>query len=147
MTSRITLIAVLAASAATAQATEAIRPGYWATTNSVSSPIHESKTENRCITPKAISKFTSCYVNHHYTCICPEQSSADGRIAFHGDCVDAKGHHVQIEAEGSYTATTLQMSARGKFQFLGMYFPFEARTDAHRIGETCPVGSPGSDDR
>lgn len=147
MTPRITLIAALAATAATAQSTQSLQPGYWATTNSVSSPISETKTENRCITPKTISKFTGCYINHHYTCTCPEQSNADGRMAFHGDCVDAKGRHAQIQGEGSYTATTLQMSARGKFQYMGLWIPFEAHTDAHRIGDTCPPGAPGSNDR
>jgi hypothetical protein len=147
MTVRLLSILALAATAAAAQGTDTIRPGYWATTNSVSSIIHETKSENRCITPKAITKFTGCYINHHYTCTCPDQSSADGRIVFHGDCVDAKGRHVKIDGEGCYTATTLQMSARGKFQYMGLSLPFEAHTDAHRIADACPAGSPGSNDR
>lgn len=145
MNVRILLSAVLAASAA--QATESIRPGYWETTSTVSSIVHETKTENRCITPKAISKFTGCYINHHYTCTCPEQSNADGRLVFRGDCIDSKGHHVSIDGDGSYTPTTLQMTVHGKFQYMGLNVPFDAHTDAHRIGETCPAGSPGSEDR
>src|SRR6266851_461010 len=92
-------------------AVDTIRPGYWSTTNTVTAPLHQTKTENRCITPNAISKFTGCYINHHYKCTCPEQSDADGRIVFRGDCVDAKGRHVLINGEGAYTATTLQMTA------------------------------------
>jgi hypothetical protein len=141
-----TVLALIAIATA-AGATETIQPGYWATTSSVSSIVHQTKSENRCITPKAVSKFAGCYINHHYTCTCPEQSNADGRIAFRGDCVDAKGRHVSIEGEGSYTSTTLQMSARGKFQYMGLNVPFDAHTDAHRIGDTCPSGSPGSSDQ
>ena len=140
------LLPILALAASAAQAAESIRPGYWETTSSVNSIIQETKTENRCITPKAISKFTGCYINHHYSCTCPEQSNADGRIVFHGVCVDAKGRRVSIQGEGSYTATTLAMSAHGRFQYMGLSIPFDAHTDAHRIADACPPGAPGSND-
>lgn len=151
MALRFRISAALAAqaivAATTAGAVNTIRPGYWSTTNTVSSPIHTTKTENRCITPKAIQRFTTCYINHHYRCTCPDQSNADGRIIFRGDCVDAKGRHVEIDGEGAYTATTLRMSANGRAKFLGLWIPFATHTDSHWLSDTCPPGSPGSEVR
>jgi Protein of unknown function (DUF3617) len=128
-------------------AANSIRPGYWSTTNTVTAPIQQSKTENRCITPEAIAKFTGCYINHHYKCTCPEQSSAAGRIIFHGDCVDAKGRHVLINGEGSYTPTTLQLSAQGDTTWMGLKLHFATHTDSHWLADACPPGTPGSDGR
>jgi hypothetical protein len=137
----------VAAVMAWASTVDTIRPGYWSTTNTVSTPVHRSKTENRCVTPDAIAKFTGCYINHHYKCTCPEQSNIAGKIVFHGDCVDAKGQHVLINGQGSYTATTLQMSADGQFSLMGMKVPFATHTDSHWLADTCPAGAPGSDGR
>ena len=133
--------------AGTAGAIETIRPGYWSTTNTVTSPINQTKTENRCVTPKAIAKFTGCYINHHYACTCPRQSNAAGKIVFRGDCVDAKGRHVLIDGEGTYTATTLEMTATGHASMMGLSIPFSTHTDSHWLADTCPAGSPGSDGR
>jgi hypothetical protein len=126
---------------------DSIRPGYWSTTNTVTTPVHRTKTESRCITPQAIAKFTGCYINHHYQCTCPEQSNANGRIVFHGDCVDAKGRHVLINGQGAYTATTLQLDASGQFTLMGLKVPFATHTDSHWVADACPPGSPGSDGR
>jgi hypothetical protein len=150
--SRIQLATSLVAAAglgvmANAPTSSTIRPGYWSTTNTVSSPIHQSKTENRCVTQEAIAKFTGCYINHHYKCTCPEESNANGRIIFHGDCVDAKGSHVLIDGEGVYTPTTLQMTAHGRARVLGISVPFSTATDSHWLADACPPGSPGSDGR
>lgn len=130
-----------------ASAVNTIRPGYWSTTNTVTAPIHQTKTENRCITPDAIAKFTGCYINHHYKCTCPEQSNANGRIVFHGDCVDAKGRHVLVDGDGSYTPTTLQLAARGRTKMMGLTIDFSTSTDSHWLADVCPAGAPGSDGR
>jgi hypothetical protein len=146
-TTALILIGVAASVNGAATSGETIRPGYWESTNRVTSPINSTKTERRCITPKAVAKFTGCYINHHYTCECPEQSYADGRISFRGDCVDAKGRHVLIEGDGAYTPTTLQMTAHGRFNMMGLSVPFSASTESHRIADDCPAGAPGSDGR
>jgi hypothetical protein len=140
----LTLLVGLAAAARAAA--ETIRPGYWESTTEVTAPIQESKTERRCVTPKAVARFMTCYINHHYKCDCPEQSYTGGQIKFHGDCVDAKNRHVQIEGEGSYTPTTLKMTARGHFKLLGLPVSFNASTESHRIGDVCPAGAPGSNE-
>lgn len=120
---------------------QTVRPGYWSTTNSVSRPIHSSKTVNRCITAEAIAKFTGCYMDH-YRCTCPEQSNTGGRISFHGDCVGPLGRHVQLKGEGSYTPTTLQMSSEGHYAWMGIKVPFATHTESHWLSDTCPPGAP-----
>jgi hypothetical protein len=135
------LIAFILASGASAVSAETIRPGYWESTNQVTSPIESTKSELRCVTPKDVAKFMTCHINHHYTCNCPEQSYGGGQIRFRGDCVDAKGRHVHIEGEGSYTPTTLQMTARGNFKLMGLPIDFSASTNSHRIADVCPVGA------
>lgn len=141
------LLAFGLGAAADAPPPNSIRPGYWSTTNSVSSPVHRTKTENRCITEAAISKFLGCYINHHYKCTCPEQSNTGGRIIFRGDCVDAKGGHVLIDGEGTYTPTTLQMTAHGQAKVLGFNVTFATATNSHWLADICPPGAPGSDGR
>lgn len=128
----------------TAAAAETIRPGYWESLNQVTSPIESTKTERRCVTAKDVAVFMTCHINHHYTCTCPEQSYSGGKILFRGDCVDAKMRHVHIEGEGAYTPTTLQMTARGRFNLVGLPLTFSASTQSHRIADECPAGSPGS---
>ncbi len=141
------IIAVALVSTSAVGAADTIRPGYWSTTNTVTTPIHRTKTENRCVTPNAIAKFTGCYINHHYKCTCPEQSNANGKIIFHGDCVDANGRHVLVDGDGTYTATTLQMTARGRTSMMGLTIPFSTSTDSHWLADACPAGAPGSDGR
>jgi hypothetical protein len=85
----------------------------------------------------------SCYINHHYNCVCPEESAGQGRIAFRGECVDHKGQHLQIEGEGAFTPTTLHLAARATFKLLGIPIGADAVTDAHRLDDTCPPGSIG----
>ncbi len=142
-----TIIVAALVLASSGGAVDTIRPGYWSTTNTVTTPVHQTKTENRCITPNAIAKFTGCYINHHYKCTCPEQSDANGKIIFHGDCVDAKGRHVLIDGDGTYTPTTLQMTARGRASMMGLTIPFSTSTDSHWLADACPAGAPGSDGR
>lgn len=126
----------------TAWAAETIQPGYWEAKDEVVSPIHTSKVERRCITSREVDKFMSCHINHIYQCVCPEQTARDGVVAFKGECVDKKGHKVGISGRGAYTPTTLTMTADFTFRLLGIPMSGEARTDARRIGDVCPAGTP-----
>ena len=125
------------------RAQDSIRPGYWESLERVTSPIASEKTERRCITPTNISHFMSCYINHHYACVCPEQTAGKGRIAFKGECLDHMGQHVHIEGLGSFTPSTLHLTARATFKLLGTPVAADAATDANRLGDTCPPGSIG----
>jgi hypothetical protein len=137
------LLATLSALACAARAQDRILPGYWESVERVTSPIPSEKTERRCITPRNISRFMSCYINHHYDCVCPEQSAGQGRITFRGECVDHKGQHVRIEGDGNFTPLSLHLSARATFKLLGIPIAADAVTDAKRLGDTCPPGSIG----
>lgn len=137
------IIATMTPLAGVARAQDRIRPGYWESVEQVVSPLAGSQTDRRCVTPKDVSRFMSCYINHHYECACPEESIGGGRIAFKGRCVDHKGQQVDIEGTGVFTATTLHMTARANFKILGLPVDADAATDAHRLGATCPPGSTG----
>jgi hypothetical protein len=83
----------------------------------------------------------SCYINHHYTCHCPEQTHGDGHLSFRGECVDNKGARVKISGSGTYTETTLHMNAEVTFKIGGLPITGRASTDAHRLGDVCPATS------
>jgi hypothetical protein len=135
------VLALAFASAAHGQA-ETVRPGYWEATSRVLSPIPSVKTERRCIAAQDVTRFMSCYINHHYTCVCPDQSYSGGKIRFHGVCTDRKGAKVGIRGEGDYTPTALHMSATVTFRLAGLPIEGEAATDAHRIADDCPAPEP-----
>jgi hypothetical protein len=132
------ILAILASASAAAQAQETIKPGYWESTDKVLPPFTSTKVDRRCIQPKDVRKFMSCYINHHFTCDCSDQSYADGKISFHGACVDNKGMHVTIVGSGTYTPTTLNMSAQVVFKLAGIPIQGKATMDAHRLGDQCP---------
>ena len=125
--------------AGVANAEETIKPGYWEAEDKVTSPFPSSKVERRCIEPKDVARFMTCYINHHYTCQCPEQSYTGGQIRYRGVCVDNKGAQVGITGRGTYTATTLHLTADVTFKLAGIPISGQASTDAHRLGDICPA--------
>lgn len=118
---------------------ETIRPGYWEATEQVLSPIHTTKVERRCIAPQDVTRFMSCYINHHYSCRCPDQSYDGGHIRYRGICVDHKGAKVGVAGRGTYTPDTLHLTADVTFTLAGLPIEGRASTDAHRIGDICPA--------
>jgi hypothetical protein len=133
------LMLAILCSPARAEPGATIKPGYWESASRVLSPIQSTKTDRRCVTPAEVKRFTSCYINHHYTCDCPDSSYDGGRIQFRGTCVDAKGQKVAIEGDGTYTPETLSMRAHVQFRLWGLPMTGEATTDAHRLGDLCPA--------
>ena len=130
------LFAVGSMSAATPPQT--ILPGYWESVNKVVFPVVRTTTDRRCITPKDVTKFLLGPSNHIYACTYPTQTVGQGQVSFAGQCVDKKGHRLQISGHGTYTETTLQMTADVTFMLGGVALSGEATTDAHRIGDACP---------
>lgn len=119
-----------------------VKPGYWETTSRVLSPMRSTDTERRCVTPDQVRKFMSCYINHHYDCACDEDVVGDGRIRFKGQCVERKnGSKVGVSGVGTYTDTTLSMSADATFKMLGIPVAAKATIEARRLSDTCPTGS------
>ena len=135
--------AIILATSIAAHAAETIRPGYWESTDKVTSPIESTKVDRRCITREQVAKFMTCYINHHYTCVCPERSYDNGQIHYQGICTDAKGRKVGIVGRGTYTPTTLHLEADVTFHLIGLPITGRASTDAHRIADDCPAEAVG----
>ncbi len=136
---RLPALLIALAAATPAAAATPIEPGYWESTNKLLSPIKQTSTERRCITPKDVDKFMGGPSNRHYDCTYPTKVIRDGRITLKGTCVSHKGRKVQVTGAGTYTPTSFTLKAEVAMEFLGLDIPGRASTDAHRIGDTCPT--------
>jgi hypothetical protein len=132
------LALALALAASAAQAATTITPGYWESTNKLLSPIKQSKTEKRCITPADVDKFLSGPSNRHYACTYPTKVFAGGQIKLKGTCVSKKGRKVAVQGSGAYTPTSFNLTAEIATEFLGLDIVGKASTEARRIADTCP---------
>lgn len=119
-----------------------IQPGYWESTNRLLSPIKQTKTEKRCITPADVDKFMSGPSNRHYKCTYPTRVFADGRIVLKGTCVSKKGRKVAVQGQGAYTPTSFNLTAEIATEFLGLDIAGRASTEARRIADACPPPEP-----
>lgn len=135
------LLALAVASPALA-APSAIKPGYWESTNRLLSPIKQTKTEKRCITPADVDKFMSGPSNRHYKCTYPTKVIEGGKIVLKGTCVSKKGRKVAVQGQGAYTQTSFNLTAEIATEFLGLDIAGKASTEARRIGDTCPPPEP-----
>jgi hypothetical protein len=133
-----------AAAPASAQGPQPIIPGYWESTNRLLSPIHQTKTERRCITPADVDKFLAGPSNHHYDCSYPTRIIEDGQIRLAGTCVEKKkGREVQVSGRGTYTPTRFHLEAHIVTDILGIPLHGRASTDARRIADACPTDAAG----
>ena len=137
--------ALLLFAAGPAIAAPPIQPGYWESTNRLLSPIKQTKTERRCITPADVDKFVSGPSNRHYACTYPTKVFAGGKITLKGTCVSKKGHKVAVQGAGSYTPTSFDLTAEIATVFLGLDIAGKASTEARRISDTCPPPEPKAD--
>jgi hypothetical protein len=119
-----------------------IQPGYWESTNRLLSPIKQTKTEKRCITPADVEKFMSGPSNRHYACTYPTKVFASGQIRLKGTCVSKKGRKVAVQGQGSYTPTSFTLTADIATEFLGLDISGRASTEARRIADACPPPEP-----
>lgn len=132
----------IVSSATAAASGGGVKPGYWETTSRVLSPMHSIDTERRCVSQDQVRKFMSCYINHHYDCVCSEDVVGDGHVAFKGQCTERKnGSKVGIAGAGTYTDTKLSMSADATFKLLGIPVSGKATIEATRLADTCPAGA------
>ena len=117
---------------------DAVRPGYWETTSTVSAPIQSTKTGRRCVTAKDVAKFMMGPSNHIYSCVYPQQRAAGGRLSFKGHCTSNKGREADISGQGAYSPTTLHMDAQVETTLGPLPITLTASEDARRIGDVCP---------
>lgn len=135
---RLPAFLLAAAIAAPAAAAPPIQPGYWESTNKLLSPIRQSSTEKRCITPADVDKFMAGPSNRHYACTYPTKVIAGGQIRLKGTCVSKKGRKVAVQGQGSYTPTSFNLTAEVATEFLGLDITGKASTEARRIADECP---------
>jgi len=133
------LLPLVVAVPAVAAGQPAITPGYWESTNKLLSPIKQSSTEKRCITPADVDKFMAGPSNRHYACTYPTKVIANGKITLKGTCVSKKGQKVAVQGTGEYTPTSFSLTADIATEFFGLDIAGRARTEARRIGDTCPA--------
>ena len=138
MKRRLALLLAPLVLAGPASAAEGILPGYWETTNRLISPIPQKKVEKRCITPQEVAKFMEGPSNRHYKCTYPTRSFEGGKILLKGQCRSKKGRVVDVSGHGSYTPTTMQLTANIATEWAGLTIAGKASTDARRISDTCP---------
>jgi len=136
------LTLMLSALAGPAAAVDAIQPGYWETTNKMLSPIRTTKVEKRCITQAEVAKFMMGPSNRHYACTYPTRAFENGKIVLKGECSSKKGRHVDVEGQGTYSATTFKLKATVATEFAGIPISGVVSTEAHRIGDVCPAPTP-----
>ncbi len=136
-------LAMSAAICAPAAAQSSIQPGYWETTNQVTSPFPTKKVERRCIRPADVAKFMNGPSNHIYTCTYPTREIGGGKIRLAGSCKTRDGKPVPISGQGAFTADTFRLDARIETEFGGLTVPVRARTIARRIGDECPAEPAG----
>lgn len=139
------LAAAFMVAPAAAGAATTILPGYWESTNKLLSPIKQSKTEKRCITPADVDKFLAGPSNRHYACTYPTKVFAGGRITLKGTCVSKKGRKVAVQGSGTYTPTSFNLTAEIATEFLGLDIAGKASTEARRIADVCPAPAAGAD--
>jgi hypothetical protein len=123
-----------AAVTAAAEGQDLIEPGLWQTVSKVDM-VGSEKTEKKCIRRDQVAKFMAGSPNHIYKCNYTSQNIADGQISLKGTCKDKNGIGGTVSTKGTFTRTTLNVTAH--VSFLGL--PFTAHLDAKRLGD-CPPG-------
>lgn len=116
-----------------------ILPGLWESTDTVTSPIQESKTSRKCITEAQIESYLTGPVNNHYACHYKDKKIGAGTFSMVGDCVDNNGLPAKVAVSGVYTETSFTMNGRIRIMIGGLPIPVSASTDAHRISAECPA--------
>ena len=135
-------LALLAAAAPPAMAEAAplpIETGYWESTNRIVSPIRQTKTERRCLTPADVTRFVEGQLNRHYRCEYPTNVIAGGKIRLKGVCMSKGGRKVPVDGWGSYTPTSFDLTADAVVELLGLDVKVRMSTEARKIAETCPA--------
>ncbi len=109
-----------------------VQPGYWDTHLSA---LLLSGRDRRCVHASEVARFVGGPQNHVYTCRYPTSVVADGHLTWIGACDSRGGSHVELNATGTYTRTTLTAHGRVRTHVLGLPVsaPFSIR--ATRLGD------------
>ena len=116
-------------------------PGYWETRNTWIFFFHFRTVERKCFTAADVSGVLQGPSNSHYACAYPFRTVGHGRLSLSGTCVETHGQVAEISAEGTYTATSFNLSAKLRTRIAGVPVHGAGTTEARLLAETCPVGA------
>ena len=134
------ILASAAWSAAGAEDTHTIRPGYWSYTTSTILP--GGSQGNQCVRPDQIDDFMSGPHNRHYHCTYPKKSVANGHAFFDGVCVSKHGNNYKLTAQGAYSPTSFNLKGHvSGIMLLGMPITAPISIDAKWLGPECPANA------
>ena len=123
-------------SAASAEPTHAVQPGYWEYTTSTE--FSAPSTERRCVRPEEIDKFVSGPSNRHYRCVYPTRELVGGRARFVGTCVSKHGASYPVRWSGTYAPERFDLHGTVSPNVIGLSIPVTATIAARRLSPTCP---------
>lgn len=114
-----------------------VRPGYWRYETKVS--IFGGSSETKCLKREEIERFLFNPCNRHHICTYPVKQVGNGKLHLEGQWVKKKngGKPIPVAADGTYTPTTLNMTARVKV--LGMNVT--GQIHGTWISDSCPAGA------
>ncbi len=130
---------LLLPSAALAQETHAIRPGYWDFTTSTILP--GASDGKQCVRPDQIEEFMSGPHNKHYHCTYPVRRVGEGRALFDGECVSKRDQHYKISVAGTYSQTRFTLKGKVQGSIMGLPLSSPISIDAKWIAPDCPAGA------
>jgi hypothetical protein len=114
-----------------------VRPGYWRYETKVS--IFGGGSETKCLKAAEIERFMFNPCNSHHNCTYPVKQVGGGRMHLEGQWVEKKkGTKIPITADGTYTQTTLAMTAHIKI--LGG-IPVTGQIKGTWLSDSCPPGA------
>ena len=129
--------ATFAQPAAAADGASKVRPGLWRYESKVS--IFGGKTETKCLKREEIERFLFNPCNSHHICTYPVKQIGNGHMHLEGQWVEKKGGgKIPVTADGTYTATTVNMDAHIKV--LGG-IPVSGTIKGTWLSVPCPAGS------
>lgn len=97
--------------------------------------------EKRCLKDAEIDKFFEGPCNRHHTCTYPTKVFENGKIELRGKWVDKRGREAPVNATGSWTATTVDLSINGRAT-TGL--PLVGSMKGKWVAASCPAGTPGA---
>ena len=114
-----------------------VRPGYWRYNTKVS--ILGGKSEMKCLRKEEIERFLFNPCNSHHVCTYPVKQIGGGRMHLEGQWVEKKkGTRIPVTADGTYTPTTIAMTAHIKI--LGG-IPVSGQIQGQWVSDACPPGA------
>ncbi len=109
-----------------------VQPGYWDTHLSA---LLLSGRDRRCIHAAEVARFVGGPQNHIYTCRYPTSVVENGHLTWIGYCDSRGGSHIDLNATGTYTRTSLTAHGTVRTHVLGVPVSANFSIRSTRLGE------------